>query len=82
MDITYKETWSLYQKEFMLWRKQYPAHAPKIYKIQKNFENLEKEFFKLASNKFKKEEALKILEEAEQQMQKLRKLEFLAAISN
>lgn len=82
MDITYKEVWDSFQKEFKLWRKQYPAHAPKIYKIQKNFENLEKEFFKLASNKFKKEEALEILKKAEQQMQKLRKLEFLAAISN
>lgn len=82
MEKTYKHTWDSYQQEFKRWRKQYPAHAPKIYKIQKNFEGLEKDFFKLMSNKFKTNEALLILEDAEQQMQKLRKIEFLAAISN
>ena len=69
------------------WRKEHPAHAPKLYKITKTIESMQIQYKKNINDyTYKKnpsalERAISIKQEAEDLVKKLSKLELLASLS-
>lgn len=83
----YNQQWLEYIKLLSHWRKQHPAHAPKLYKVQKQIEKMHVQCMKLVyESEYKKKpyllnEADQILETAEKEITRLKRLEFLETLS-
>lgn len=83
----YNQQWQDYLKLLSQWRKQHPAYAPQLYKVQKQIEKMQVQCMKLVyESEYKKKphlllEADKILESATKEITRLKRLEFLAALS-
>lgn len=83
----YNQQWQDYIKLLSLWRKQHPAYAPQLYKVQKQLEKMHVQCMKLVyESDYKKKphlllEADKLLAEADREVTRLKRLEFLASLS-
>ena len=83
----YNQKWQDYIKLLSHWRKQHPAYAPQLYKVQKQIEKMHVQCMKLVyESEYKKKphllkEADEILASAEKEITRLKRLEFLAALS-
>jgi hypothetical protein len=83
----YNQQWQDYLTLLSRWRKQHPAFAPQLYKVQKQIEKMHVQCMKLVyESEYKKKpylliEADAILESAEREITRLKRLEFLASLS-